>query len=251
MKRAIIITARVGSSRLPRKHLMDLQGMKCIEHVFERAKRSKLADKVILCTTILSEDDILCNLAVQHNIEVFRGSIEDKLDRWNQAAVKYGIDVFATYDADDILCEPKLIDMGFVQQEKTNLDYIQWNENTMICGSFTYVIKVDALARVCKEKKISNTEMAFDFFEKSSWCKRDFLRNTEFGYQRPTIRLTLDYKEDYSLFKLLFQQFGRNIVNMDLKDIVKYFDNNPAILTINSFRHNDWKKNQERVLNAG
>jgi spore coat polysaccharide biosynthesis protein SpsF len=251
MKRAIFITARVGSSRLPKKHLMQLQGMCCIEHVISRAKRSKYADIIILCTTTLREDDILCDFAEEYKIKYFRGSVEDKLERWRGAVEKYNVDVFATYDADDLLCEPKLIDSAFLQQEQTDADYIQWNDKEMICGCFTYVIKTEALKRICQEKKTNKTEMAFDFFEKSDWCKREFVSLAYVGYlayERPDIRITLDYIEDYCLFRELFQEFGRNIVNMDLREIVKFIDSKPELLNINSFRHKEWKENQERII---
>lgn len=250
MNKAIFITARVGSYRLPQKHLLELQGMKCIQYVFERAKRSKFTDIIVLCTTNLEEDRILCELAELHGIKWFRGSVKDKLDRWKQAAEFYNVDVIATFDADDLLCEPKLIDLGFGQLERTNCDYIQWNEQELICGSFTYVIKVEALKKVCEEKKSNNTEMAFDFFEKSDWCKKQFLDTSYIGecYNRPEIRLTLDYQSDFNLFYQLFQQFGRNIVNMDLRDIVKFIDKNPKLIQINQHCHQLWKKNQERIL---
>lgn len=248
MKRAIFITARLGSSRLPKKHLLELQGMKCVEHCFERAKRSKLADEIILCTTNLIEDWELCELAKKHGVSYFRGSVDDKIDRWFHAAVANYVDVFATYDADDVLCSPKLIDLGFVQQEREDLDYIQWNEKELICGSFTYVISFEALKRVWLEKKTEKTEMAFDFFEKSDWCKRDYLRGVNSCYCRPDIRLTLDYYEDFGLFVELFRQFGRNIVNLDLKEVVQFIDENPHLLQINAHRHLDWKKNQERII---
>lgn len=255
MTRGILITARLGSSRLPRKHLLDLQGMKCIEHVMERAKRSRFADKIILCTTALKEDEELCDLAIDHNILVHLGSVEDKIDRWNRACIEHKIEEFATFDADDLLCDPALIDLGFDQLQYTDADYIQWNENTMICGCFTYVIRRGALQRVWSEKKTHKTEMAFDFFEKSNWCKREFLdlnyvRRAK-SYMRPEIRLTLDYMEDYYFFFELFQQFGRNIINMFLPEIVDFIDTDKGILAINSFRHEEWKKNQERIINEG
>jgi spore coat polysaccharide biosynthesis protein SpsF len=63
MKKAILITVRTASTRLPKKALLKINGKTTIEHLIERMKRSKLADIIILCTTKLPEDDILCDIA--------------------------------------------------------------------------------------------------------------------------------------------------------------------------------------------
>ena len=49
-------------------------------------------DHIVLCTTLLKEDDILCDIASKEGIVFFRGSTKDKLDRWKGAAAKFGID---------------------------------------------------------------------------------------------------------------------------------------------------------------
>jgi spore coat polysaccharide biosynthesis protein SpsF len=78
--RGIFITVRSGSTRLPNKALLNINGMPTIEHLIRRVKRSKLAELIVLCTTELQEDDVLCEIASRNNIKYFRGSVEDKLE---------------------------------------------------------------------------------------------------------------------------------------------------------------------------
>ena len=125
--KAIFITVRTGSRRLPRKALRKINGRSTIELVMDRVKRSQYADTIILCTTKLPEDTQLCYLAARNGIQWFRGSAEDKLDRWREAAEKHGITYFVTADGDDLLCEPELIDLAFEQFDRTDPDFIECN----------------------------------------------------------------------------------------------------------------------------
>ena len=122
--KAIFISVRTGSVRLPKKALKKIVGKSTIEHLIGRVRKSKLADMVILCTTELSEDDELCNIATKNNIQFFRGSSPDKLKRWLGAAKKYNIDFFVNVDGDDIFFDSGLADICFSQHlhnlEKTD-----------------------------------------------------------------------------------------------------------------------------------
>tara|TARA_Y100001978_G_scaffold193713_1_gene200059 strand:+ start:551 stop:1252 length:702 start_codon:yes stop_codon:yes gene_type:complete len=82
----IIIQARTGSKRLPRKMLMNLGKYKLIEWVIFRAKKSKKAKEVILATSKEIIDDELVEVALRFNIKIFRGSEEDVLGRFNAAS---------------------------------------------------------------------------------------------------------------------------------------------------------------------
>ena len=90
MKKAVFITVRTGSTRLPKKCLLKIAGLTTIEHLIKRVKKSKLADLIVLCTTQLNEDDVLCEVAHKEDIKCFRGSVKDKLMRWLKAAVSRG-----------------------------------------------------------------------------------------------------------------------------------------------------------------
>ena len=91
MKTAIFITVRTGSTRLPNKALIEIESIPTIVHLIRRMKKIK-TDHIILCTTTLKEDDILCNIAVDEKIDFFRGSVKDKLMRWKDAAEEFKID---------------------------------------------------------------------------------------------------------------------------------------------------------------
>ena len=240
---AIFITVRTGSTRLPNKSLMQIGGKTTIEHLIGRIKRSKKADAIILCTTTLDSDDVLCEMAARNGILYFRGSAPDKLERWNGACQKFGVDFFVTADGDDLFCDSHLIDLAFTQYEESDrkIDFIKSDD--VICGAFTYAIKAKALEKVCEIKYTDDTEMMWVYFTDTGLFEVQTLQNVEALYCRDDIRMTLDYDDDFEFFKNIIDFFGEK--NYTLKDIVSYIDKNPHVKQINFHRHQEWAQNQK------
>ena len=86
MRFGVIIAARTGSSRLPRKALLPLLGIPTIAFIIKRLKTSRLTDNIILATTDRTEDDVLTDIARAENIDVYRGDENDVLKRFVHAA---------------------------------------------------------------------------------------------------------------------------------------------------------------------
>ena len=222
MNKAIFITVRTNSSRLPKKCLLEINGVKNIEFLINRLKKSKLADIIVLCTTINKNDDILCDIAKNMGIAWFRGSEEDKLERWQEAAKSFNVDFFVTADGDDLFCEPELIDSAFRQYDQSKCDFIEEKPGASVpVGAFTYGIKVSALNKVCEIKDTNETEMMSVYFTNSGLFKVEMLKKIPCIYKRPHIRMTLDYQEDFDFFKNVIEHFGNNFT---MRDIIKYLD---------------------------
>ena len=241
MYKAIFITARTGSSRLPNKSILKIRDKYTIQYVVEGAKKSKYTDKIILCTTDLKEDDILCKIAKENNIDYFRGSAKDKLERWNGACSKFDVDFFVTADGDDLLCESELMDLAFAQYDRNNTDFIK--SEGIICGSFTYGIKAEALKKVCEIKNTEDTEMMWVYFTDTGLFDVQNLENIPKEYKRTDIRMTLDYEDDFKFFKAIFNNLK---IDFNLKDVLDYIDKNPHIKDINYYLEEKWSENQKK-----
>ena len=190
---AILITVRTNSSRLPNKCLLEINGKKILDLVIERAKLSKKNNKIIVCTTTDDSDDIIEMVSKEHNILCYRGSVKDKLVRWYQACLKYEINNIVTFDADDPLCSPELIDLAFEELESSRVDFIG-NDN-LVCGSFSFAFNFESLKKVVESKNNDDTEMMWPYFinNKSFVCSN--LKPDNERYFEKGIRLTLDYSE--------------------------------------------------------
>lgn len=243
MNQAIFITVRSDSKRLPQKCLLEINGLSNIARLISRLKRSKEPDIIVLCTTTLPEDNRLCEIAEDNGIFYYRGSIEDKLDRWNGACQKYNVEFFVTADGDDLLCEPELIDLAFKQYRNTGADFIEGKG--LICGAFTYAIKAAALKKVCEIKDTSDTEMMWVYFTDTGLFNVQELEDIPEIFKRPEIRMTLDYNEDLIFFKTIIECLENENKDFTLRDVVAFLDKNPQVIKINQFLQERFLANQK------
>lgn len=111
MKKLAIVQARMSSSRLPGKVLLDISGRPLLDHMLARVQKSRLIDGVVLATTTDPSDDILEQFCQGQNLTCYRGNLHDVLDRYYQAAVQFHADVIIRLTADCPLIDPDLIDL--------------------------------------------------------------------------------------------------------------------------------------------
>ena len=248
MIKAIFISVRTGSTRLPKKALKKIRGKATIEYLIDRLKESTKADLIVLCTTKLKEDNILCNIAEKNGINFFRGSAPDKLKRWLDATLQYNVDFFVNVDGDDLFFDAGLADLCFERYEASQIDFIDGQ------GLYNdvYGITACALKKVCELKDNSDTEFILPYFKQgaqSGLFKISKLNNTPEKYKKQNIRMTLDYEEDYIFFSTVINYFIDSNMAMSFENILSYLHNNPDIKEINWHREQDWKLNQNNIIN--
>jgi len=243
-KVACLITVRTSSSRLPHKALLKIRGRSTIEHLIYRTKLVKRADQIILCTSDRPEDDILAEISSKNGIDCFRGSLEDKLIRWNGAVEKFNIDYFVTVDGDDIFADPELIDLAIEQMLANPCDFLKIPDS-LVCGGSEYCISSSALKKVCEIKDTSDTEMMWVYFTDTGLFSVRNLHVDDQIFHNSKIRMTLDYPEDLEFFKRVFDEFNTDLNNIPLRKILELINSKPEIAEINFFRQEQFLKNQK------
>ena len=227
---AIFITVRMKSTRLPGKALLDIQGKPVIEHLIDRLKMAKLPDLIVLCTSTHPDDAVLVDVARKNHIEHFRGSEDDKLDRYLNAAKKYDVDFIVVTEGDNIFYEPDIID-GFIELYlSTKADYISCPE--LPIGTAPHGIKVEALKQVCRIKSETDTEVWRGYFTDTDLFKVKCIEVAE-ELKHPEIRLTIDYPEDYELSQEIFERLYRPGKVFPLRDVISLLKSNPKLMDIN------------------
>ena len=152
----IVVQARMGSSRLPGKVLMDLHGRPLLERQIERLRRSRAAHDIIIATSTLAQDDPIIDLAAQLGIATFRGDEEDVLARFAGAAAASEADVVVRVTADCPLVDPEILDRCVTRLlDDPDLDYVS---NTLVRtyprGLDVEVFTRDVLERVHREASV-------------------------------------------------------------------------------------------------
>lgn len=222
MRIGFFITARLKSTRLKEKILLDLNGKSVIDRIIERAKSVKGIDGIVLCTSTNPQDAVLQNNASKNNIEIFRGSEDDVLKRLHDAAVKYNYDAFISITADNPLFSIHTSQMLVDWYRDERFDFMFTKGLPIGCG--TYLLNVEALKLAIQIKKESDTEIWGPFVNRDNFFKVADLIVTNSPFKEEK-RLTLDYPEDYSLLQKIYNNYPKEAVPY-LIDILKRLDDN-------------------------
>jgi spore coat polysaccharide biosynthesis protein SpsF len=234
MRAGTLVTVRLGSSRLPRKALIEIAGEPVLKRLLARVRSAARPEVVVVCTTAESEDDDLEAAARSWGAEVFRGSTEDILDRWLGAARAYGLDLVVTCDGDDVLVDPVHIDRIVECFDETGADYI--SVEGLPFGTAPTGISTEGLARVVAAKTETNTEGQGRFFADERLVRRATLQAPD-SVRHDEARMTLDYPEDLEFFSAVIDELDEPYA---LADVVALLRERPDIVAINSGRQAEY-----------
>ncbi|MFZ5946550.1 MAG: cytidylyltransferase domain-containing protein [Stygiobacter sp.] len=240
LKATAIIQARIGSTRLPKKIFLPLSGKSILWHVYQRVKKSKLIDNVIIATTDLPEDDLVEKFCIENKINYFRGSSDDVLSRYYFTAKNFQSDIIVRITSDCPLIDSNVIDEIIKLFISENADYASnVLERTFPRGYDTEVFSFSVLEKT--------------FFEAKEKFEREHV--TPFIYNHPEIfklvsykinkdysslRLTIDTQEDYNLIKIIYDSLFDSNNFFNLNDVINFLNNNPELIKIN--QHIEQKK---------
>ena len=233
------ITVRTTSTRLPKKCLLPFGESTVLNHIIRRAISYNI--EPIVCTSTSKEDDVIEEIANKEGVRCYRGSLDNKLQRWLDCAMHFNIDTFHTIDADDPFFDGnEMKDSVKILQEK-GLDMVKPTKSSSAGGaSVGYSLTTDIVKRACKGlDKNTDTEMMWYYMEKVPDLKTKVLPETRESITK--MRLTLDYEEDYWLLESVRRILG-NLASRDEVDLL--FLSNPDMYKINWFRNKEWKAGQ-------
>ena len=213
IKTLLITQARCGSTRLPGKILKTVQDKTLLEIHIDRLKKCKKVDAVLVATTTNIEDKIIYNKSYEWGVLAFKGSENDVLDRFYQAAKPYKPEWIVRVTSDCPLLDPVLVDevINFVQDG--DFDY---GTNTIIehfpDGQDVEVLKFKALETAWKEaKKKSEREHVTPYILNNSsalggtiFSSINYPCENDFSH----IRMTVDESRDFELIKKLIIDLG-------------------------------------------
>jgi spore coat polysaccharide biosynthesis protein SpsF len=236
----------MGSSRLRGKVLRDIDGKTLLERLVERLRQVKGIDDIIIATTTKKEDDPIIIFCEKNNISYFRGSENDVLRRYLEAANCYGIYWIIRVCADSPLTDPDGINEVIkLAKENENADVIHnKHKKGYPIGTGVELISLDALKVADIEAKENHhrEHVVPYFFENPDKFTILGLEAPK-AIQRLNFFLTVDYKEDLELLNIIFSHFRKNnIMNPSLREIISFLDNNPEVAKINQHLHEIYER---------
>ncbi|MDP2676853.1 MAG: glycosyltransferase family protein [bacterium] len=238
---AVIIQARMGSTRLPGKILKELAGKPMLWHVVNRAKHAKKVDKVIVATTIEKEDDIVEELAKKEGWDYFRGSADNVLERYYKAAKQAGADVIVRITSDCPLIDPEIIDGCVEAFRNQKCDYISNTSLGDVRGlprgiDDIEIFSIHALEKARNEaKEMYGKEHVTPYI----WENKRNIFTIGKGPRLKDIyarnyRLTVDYPEDFEVIKAVYNSFSSHSQIFLTEHIISFLDSRPDIVVMNA-----------------
>lgn len=230
-----IIQARIGSSRLPRKVLMEIEGKPILEHLIDFLKFSQLTNKIIVATSKLNQDDEIEKLALKNNVDCYRGSEIDVLARYYECATKFQGDLIVRITADCPLLDPRLVDQAIEICIKSNCDYASnMIHQTYPLGYLVEAVKFTILDKLHKTQHdpLSREHVTYHIRQHPEQYKIEEILLPQ-NLDRHNWRLTIDYKEDYELLSKIFSKLYVPHSFIKYEKVVELLDNNLDLLQIN------------------
>lgn len=233
-----IVQARMSSTRLPGKVLKEVLGKHLILHMLERVKRARKVDKLILATSTDPADDILEKKVKSAGFAVFRGNLNDVLDRFYKCALQEKADVIVRLTGDCPLHDPDVIDEVIENFFQGNADYVSNTLNpTFPDGLDTEVFSFTALKKAWQEAKLpSEREHVTPYIWKNSDYKGGSIfkaRNAIFKKKLSPLRWVVDDPEDLEFVRHIYEALYPINQRFGFPDILDFLEKNPGVRLIN------------------
>lgn len=209
MKVIGITQARISSSRLPRKVLLEIKGKTLLELHLSRAMQSQMVDSWILATTQEPDSDLISAIGKKLNVPVFHGSLDNVLDRFYKSVRGLYPDYVVRITSDCPLIDPKLIDLAVATCIENKLTYFS---NT-IGDSLPNGMDVEVFTFQSLENAWKNAVLSSDLEHVTQYIRRE--SNAHFKPVYPlewkkyeSLRITVDELVDFDLIAKLIERYG-------------------------------------------
>lgn len=245
MKTVIIVQARMTSTRLPGKVLKQVLGKPLLEYQIERLQRVKLADEIVIATTINQTDNPIVDLCNRLSVSYFRGSEEDVLERYYQAATVHQADVVVRVTSDCPLIDPQVINQAidYYLQNQSIYDYVSNGlKRTYPRGMDTEVFSFSVLQQAFMEATAQPDRehvTPFVYRQPERYRLGDVLYSEDCSHHRWTV----DTAEDFELIQKILEAVYPNQPCFTLEDCLGLLQQHPDWYLINS--HIEQKKYRE------
>jgi spore coat polysaccharide biosynthesis protein SpsF len=234
VKNQVIIQARMGSTRLPGKVLLELNSKPVLEYVVRRSQAAASVGRVVVATTDQPGDDPIESFCVDNSICLVRGDSDNVLSRYLKAAELFPCDNIVRITADCPLTDPGILDGMLAVHQVASADYTaNLISPTFPVGFDAEIVKTEVLKKVGKLAELKSHLEHVTLYIRENLS--EFVTcNYELGKRLPEYRLTLDRQQDYDALQALFEFIPDNDFLFSFYEVVEILRQHPEIGKINA-----------------
>lgn len=240
-----LIQARLGSTRLHGKTLMFIQEESLLGHLVKRIKASRYVNDIVIATTTNERDNAIVEFAKDKNLKFYRGSEDDVLDRFYQAAVLYRLETIVRVTPDCPMLDPDVMDIVISKFTEGDYDYVS---NVIIPtwpdGLDTEVFAFETLKKAWEEAKLPSEREHVTAYIIRHPEKFKLFNIEKKGENLSWMRWTVDTREDLEFVSEIFKRLYMPDKIFYMNEIISLLKENPKLLEINKgmVRNEGYKK---------
>jgi spore coat polysaccharide biosynthesis protein SpsF len=223
----------MGSTRLPGKVLKDLGGETVLARVVSRLRRATRVDEIVVATTDSAADDAIVRECHRLKVSSFRGSENDVLDRYYQAAQVCAARTVVRITSDCPVIDPQLVDETVRVFQQQRGDYASNAfPRTYPQGLDAEIFTVAALEQAWRDahEPHEREHVTPYFYEHPELFRLVSLRGETNCSQ---YRWTLDTAEDLELLRAIYARF-RNQDDFSWSEVIQLMEREPELTELNS-----------------
>lgn len=226
-----IIQARMDSTRLPGKVLMDMEGVPILEHIIRRLNAVSAINTVIVATSDDPHDDAIEAFCQERSLPCVRGSEDNVLSRFGKAAELYPADVYIRATGDNPMIDIGLIEEMILFFKNRGLTYTYCKNYPIGIGVeiFTGQALTDALEQANTPYELEHVTPYM--YQRMPGRKVEFYVS---NVDESKMRLTIDTESDFIFAKEIFHRLYKDKPFFDLADIRKVLSKEPELRLINA-----------------
>jgi spore coat polysaccharide biosynthesis protein SpsF len=232
VRSGILLSVREKATRLPGKVLKQLGDCNVTQFLLRRLKGVANADMVILATSTDPRDRVLAEIAEREGVIAFCGSEDDKLERYRDAARIYELDFVVVVDGDDPFVSARHIERLIEAQRAGRPDFIVFDGLPL--GATGFGVSREGLESICAGNEGRNTEVWGHLFTENADFQSVVLMETDPILNRPEIRMTLDYPEDYMFFTAVIEGLAVERKEPNFENVMAFLADRPDIVSLNA-----------------
>lgn len=226
-----IVQARSSSSRLPGKVLKPILGRPMILHELDRLRRSKCIDKIVLATSKEESDDVLAEVVAASGFEVYRGNLDDVLDRYYQCAIMHQPGHVVRITGDCPVIDWRIVDEVIEKHLADGNDYTVTTER-FPDGLDTEVVRFSALEKAWKDARMqSEREHVTPYIRNHAELFN--LGRIDCDQDLTGMRWTVDEPQDFELVRQMFERLYPSNADFSMQDILQLLAEKPEMTSIN------------------
>ena len=223
MNTVAIVQARMGSTRLPGKIMRKIGVKPLFKVIYDRIKKANTLNGVVFATTNSPLDDHFCSQLENLQIQYTRGSEENVLSRYFQAACEFDADIIVRVTCDDPFKDPGIIDRCVQPLLSNGYDF----SSNIISKSFAEGIDVECFTYELLEKMHLHCTEPKQLEHVTPYCYENLDTLSYFSLKDiddfSEYRLTLDNHVDLQILTELYEEFDfdYDVTYDQLKDAMK------------------------------